>query len=242
MNKTVLITGAAKGLGKAIASEFASHNYDVIVTYYSSKKEAEDLCESLKKEYSISAICKYLDVRDESCIRDVFNSLQSLDCLINNASYNNDLNIFEHTKEEFIKVLDTNLVGPFLMCKYAYDLLNNKKGSIVNIASTNGIDTMYPSSVDYDASKAGLINLTKNLSSAFAPNVRVNAVAPGWIITDNTHDMNPNFKKDELAKIAFKRFATPEEIAKLVYFVGSDDASYMTGSILRIDGGRKYEN
>ena len=126
-----------------------------------------------------------------------------------------------------------------MMCKYAYPLLACNNGCIVNIASTNGVDTMYPESIDYDASKSGLINLTKNLSIAFAPKVRVNAVAPGWIETHNTEDMSLEFRGQELEKILLNRFATPEEIAKIVCFVGSDNASYMTGSIIRIDGGSK---
>ena len=239
MNKTVLITGAGKGLGRSIAEAFAMHGYNVIVTYLNSKYEAQDLCNKLIAKYNVKAETRHLDVKDENEIRDLFMNIDSLDCLINNAAYNNDCDIFEHTKAEFMKVLETNLVGPFLMCKYAYPLLSNTNGNIINIASTNGVDSYYPESIDYDASKAGLINLTKNLSRAFAPNIRVNAILPGWIETHNTEDMSLDFRGSELSKIALNRFANPIEIANLVYFVGSDEASYMTGSVVRIDGGSK---
>lgn len=237
MNKIVLITGAGKGLGRSIAYEFASHGYDVIITYLNSQNEAQDACNFIMSHYNVSAKCYKLDVCNEEDIKSLFMNIDSLDCLVNNAAYNNDCDIFDHEKDEFMKVLDTNLVGPFMMCKYAYKLLCINKGSIVNIASTNGIDSMYPESIDYDASKAGLINLTKNLSASFAPIVRVNAIAPGWIETENTEDMSLEFRGEELSKIALNRFANPEEIAKVVYFVGSSDASYMTGSIIRVDGG-----
>lgn len=239
MNKTVLITGGAKGLGASIAEVFANNGYNVIITYLNSKNEAQDLCDKLESKYNIKVINKHLDVTDEKEIRDLFTSIDALDCLVNNAAYNNDLDVFDHTKEEFIKVLYTNLVGPFLMSKYAYPLLNISHGNIVNISSTNGVDTYYPESLDYDASKAGLINLTKNLSVSFAPNIRVNAILPGWIETHNTVDMSLDFRGQELSKIALNRFAEPNEIAELVYFVGSDKASYMTGSLIRIDGGKK---
>lgn len=237
MNKTVLITGAGKGLGKSIALTFAEHGYNIIITYLNSKSEAEDLCSDIRNFYGVNASCYKLDLCSEDEIKSLFNNIDSLDCLVNNAAYNNDLDVFEHGKSEFLKVLDTNLVGPFLLSKYAFPLLSASRGNIVNITSTNGIDTMYPESLDYDASKAGLINLTKNLSKAFAPSVRVNAVAPGWIDTHNTEDMSLEFRGQELSKIALNRFANPDEIAKVVYFVGSDDNTYMTGSIIRVDGG-----
>ena len=238
MNKKVLITGGAKDLGAATATNFAKHGYDVIITYNTSKEAAIKLCDEIKKIYEVNATPFFLDVTDEQCIKGVINSIDHLDCLINNAAYNNDCDIFEHTKDEFIKVLETNLVGPFLLSKYAYPLLKERSGVIVNVASSNGIDSMYPESIDYDASKAGLINMTKNLMKAFSPYIRVNAIAPGWIDTSKTSDMNPTFKNKELEHIALKRFATPEEIAKVVYFLASEEATYINGSVIVVDGGR----
>lgn len=236
MNKVVLITGGAKGLGVATAEVFAKHNYDVIITYLNSRDEAELLCSHLHDKYNIIATSHKLDVTNEQDIDTLVSKIDKLDCLVNNAAYNNDCDIFDHTKYEFMKVLDANLVGPFLLSKKLNPLLNKSNGSIINIASKNGIDTFYPESVDYDASKAGLINLTKNLALAFAPNVRVNAIAPGWINTHNTSDMSEEFKTCELSKILLNRFAEPKEIAKLVYFI-AEEATYMTGSIVDCDGG-----
>ena len=236
MNKRVLITGGAKGLGAAIAEVFAKNNFDVIITYLNSEKEAQRLCSFLHDKYGINAECYRMDVTNESDIKDVLLRVNNLDCLVNNAAYNNDCDFFEHSKDEFMKVLETNLIGSFMVSKYFYNKIAQSNGSIVNVASKNGIDTYYPESIDYDASKAGLINLTKNMAIAFAPSVRVNAVAPGWINTHNTLDMNHEFKNDELSKILLNRFAEPEEIAKLVYFVGIE-ATYMTGSVVECDGG-----
>ena len=238
MNKVVLITGGAKGLGSSIAHAFAQNNYDVIITYNNSRKEAHDLSISLKNKYNIDARAYHMDITNESDIDKLISKIDKLDCLVNNAAYNNDCDVFEHDKNEFMKVLDTNLVGPFLLSKKLYNLLSEANGCIVNIASKNGIDTYYPESIDYDASKAGLINLTKNLAVAFAPNVRVNSVAPGWINTHNTEDMSEEFRKRELSKILLNRFADPEEVAKLVCFI-AEEATYMTGSIIGCDGGIK---
>ncbi len=127
------------------------------------------------------------------------------------------------------------------MSKCLYEKLRGVRGSIVNVASTNGIDTMYPESIDYDSSKAALINITKNLAKAFSPEVRVNAVAPGWINTSSTKDMRDTFRDDEEKKILLNRFAEVDEIAQVVYFVASDDASYINGAVLRVDGGISNE-
>ena len=116
--------------------------------------------------------------------------------------------------------------------------MKGRKGaSILNISSTNGIDSLSPESSDYDASKAGVISLTKNFSQALAPHIRVNSVAPGWVDTDINKDLPKDFIKSETEKIALKRWAQPEEIAKAVLFLCSNDASFITGSILVVDGG-----
>lgn len=242
MKKTVLITGGAKGLGRAIAKKFAKNDYDIIVTYNKSQKEAELLKDELIKNYNVDVQIFKLDLESDEEIENLFKNIDILDVLINNAAYNDDQSWTEKTRDSFLQILNINTVAPFLMAKKSYPLLKEKEGSIINISSTNGIDSMYTDSLDYDASKAALNNLTKNLSIAFAPKIRVNAIAAGWIETHNTEDIEEKFKEKETKKILEKRFADPSEIANLAYFLASDEASYINGSIIRIDGGRNYEN
>ena len=116
-------------------------------------------------------------------------------------------------------------------------MVKQEHGSIVNISSTNGINTYYPTSVDYDASKAGLISLTYDSAVQFAPYVRVNCVAPGWVNTEMNDELPEDFVKSETERILVKRFAEPEEIAKAVYFLASEDASFINGTVLKVDGG-----
>ncbi len=118
-------------------------------------------------------------------------------------------------------------------------MLEQQYGKIINISSTNGIDTIYPYSIDYDASKAGLINMTKNLAIEFAPFINVNAVAPGWVDTGMNDDLSDSYLQSEMEKTLLKRFAEPEEIAEVVVFLASDKARYIDGETIRVDGGLK---
>ena len=163
-----------------------------------------------------------------------------IDALVNNAGIAIDTTFEDKTVENFRKILDTNLVGAFIVSKYVGKyMLENKSGVIINVASTNGIDTIYPESLDYDASKAGVISLTKNLALQYAPYIRVNAVAPGWVNTDMNKELDKTFIDKENEKILLNRFARPEEIAKVIYFLATPDASYINSEVIRIDGGFK---
>lgn len=237
MRKRVLITGGAKGLGKAIVEEFAKNNFDIIFTYKTSEKDSLALKDHIESKYGVIVNAFRVNLEKDAEIDELISKIDYLNVLINNAAYNCDCDVLEKTSTEFEKILRVNLVAPFVISKGLFEVLKNSFGSIINIASTNGIDTMYKESLDYDASKAGLINLTQNLAEAFGPSVRVNSIAPGWISTENTLDMDPKFKKREEEKTILNRFASSEEIAKVVYFLASSDASYMTGSIVRVDGG-----
>jgi len=238
MNKNVLITGASRGIGKSIAIEFAKNGYDVIINYVSNEEEARKTLEKVKKYSDNSTIIK-CNISNEEQVKEMANKVKEkygkLDYLVNNAAVANDGVFLDKTKEDFVKVYETNLVGSFLCTKYLSKLMN-EKSSIVNISSTNGIDTYYPYSADYDASKAALISLSNNLAVELAP-IRVNTICPGWVNTDMNKELDSEYKKSEEERILLKRFAEPEEIAKTVFFLCSDNASYINKSIIRVDGG-----
>ena len=239
--KVALITGASRGIGKACAIKFASNNYDVIINYNNSVNEAEELKNYILEKYDVNAVCIKADLSSEVEIKNMVNTIvdkfSTIDVLVNNAGIAIDCLVEEKTKEKFIKTLDVNLIGPFILTKEINKYIN-VNGSIINISSTNGIDTYYPYSLDYDASKAGLISLTNNLSQIYAP-IRVNAVAPGWVMTDMNKELDLEYIKEESSKILLDRFAEPEEIANVVYFLASDEASYINNSVIRVDGGKK---
>ncbi len=239
--QTVLITGSSRGLGRSIAIKYAQNNYNIIINYNKSKKEAEELKEELKK-YNIETILIKADITKEEeikqMIKKAIQKFQKIDVLINNAAIAIDTIFEEKNKKNFQKIIDTNLIGPFLISKYvAQHMLEQKQGNIINITSTNGIDTYYPESLDYDASKAGLISLTHNLAVNYAPFINVNAIAAGWINTDMNKNMDEKFKHQEENKILLKRFAQPEEIADVVYFLSTKEAKYINNEIIRVDGG-----
>lgn len=242
--KVVLVTGSSIGLGRAIIEKFASNNYNVIINYNNSKQEAEELKSYIENTYHTKAITIKCDITKESEIEEmkqiIIKEFGVLDCLVNNAGIAIDTDFNLKTKENFIKILDTNLVSLFLVSRtFGNLMLENKKGKIINIASTNGIDSYYEYSLDYDTSKAGVINLTHNLANHYSPYINVNCVCPGWIDTPMNKDLDESFKQKEIGKILLRRFASPKEIASLVYFLSTDEASYINDSIIKIDGGRK---
>lgn len=242
MRKVVLITGASRGIGKSTAICFAKNGYNVIINYLNSSDEAINLKEYLERKYNIECIAIKADVSNEddviNMIDEVIKKFSHIDVLVNNAGIAMDTTLEDKTKDNFEKILDINLIGTFLVSKYVSKYMKEKKnGCIINVSSTNGIDTYYPYSMDYDASKAGVISLTKNLAVELSPYIRVNAVAPGWVNTDMNKDLDPAYKKQEEEKILLNRFANDYEIAKVIYFLATSDASYINGSIIRVDGG-----
>lgn len=241
-NKVVLVTGGGRGIGKSTVLEFASKGYNVVINYNNSKEDALKLKEYVENNYNVKALTIKCDVSSEDevkkMISSIINELGRIDVLVNNAGIAIDKEFDDRTIEDFVETLNTNLIGPFLCSKYAgYEMLKNKNGKIINISSTNGINAFFPTSIDYDASKAGLINLTHNLALQFAPYINVNAVAPGWVNTDMNKDLPKELVDEEIEKIYMRRFAKPEEIAKVVYFLASEDASYINGEIIKVDGG-----
>lgn len=241
--KTVLVTGSSSGLGKSIIEKYASNGYNTIITYLTHENEALKFNEYIKNKYKVKSICVKLDISEENDIQNLYelilNEFSKIDVLVNNASICNDTLFEDKTKDNFMKIIEVNLIGTFLMSKtFGRLMFNYKKGSIINLSSNNGIDSYYPESLDYDASKAGIINLNHNLANVFSPYVRVNTICPGWIETPMNENMSDEFKKKEINKILLKRFASPKEISNLVYFLSSDEASYINDSVIKIDGGK----
>ena len=193
MNKVVLVTGGAQGIGKAIVLELAKNHYDVVINYLTSNKAAALLEEEIKKNYDVRVMTIQADVSKEEEVDAMISLIEKkwggVDILINNAAV--DLSNLFHLKtaDEFRKTLDVNVVGAFNCSKRVYrHMLDQEYGRIINISSTNGINTYYPMCIDYDASKAALISLTHNLAFEYGPYINVNAIAPGFIGTDNELD------------------------------------------------------
>lgn len=245
MNKVVLVTGGAKGIGKAIVLELAKNHYDVVINYLTSNKAAALLEEEIKKNYDVRVMTIQADVSKEEEVDAMISLIEKkwggVDILINNAAV--DLSNLFHLKtaDEFRKTLDVNVVGAFNCSKRVYrHMLDQEYGRIINISSTNGINTYYPMCIDYDASKAALISLTHNLAFEYGPYINVNAIAPGFIGTDNELDgYDEEFLKEEQEKIMVNRYGKPEEVAYLVKFLISDEANFINNTIIRIDGGQK---
>lgn len=239
-DKVVLVTGSSRGLGRSIAVEYAKEGANVIINYKNSKEEANILKEIIST-YGGKPIAIQADISNEDDVKRMVNTIireyGRIDILVNNAGIAIDSDFLEKKVTDWKDTLNTNLIGVFLVSKYVGKyMMKQQYGKIVNISSTNGIDTTYTYSIDYDASKAGLINLTRNLAISFAPYINVNAVAPGWIETEMNYNLPRDYLKKEREKIALKRFAEPEEISNVVLFLTSDKARYITGETIRVDG------
>ena len=243
MRKSVLITGASSGIGREIIRILAS-SYDVIIHYNNNYESALELKKEIDNKYNRDFLMVKSNLNNEeeidNMLRIIYDRYDKIDILINNAATTCDTLFEDKTKDNFMNTLDINLVAPFLLCqKIGPKMKENRYGVIINISSTNGIDTPYIESVDYDASKAGLISLSNNLANYLAPYVRVNTICPGWINTNMNKNLDKEFINKEENKILLGRFGNPNEVAELVSFLISDNASYINNSIIRIDGGKK---
>ena len=238
MNKVVLITGASRGTGAACATIFAKNGYNIIINYLNSEKKAISLKNDLEKNYNVNCDIYKCDISKEEEVLKMYDFVKSkynhIDVLINNAAISNDMFIDKKKINDFRKVIDVNLIGTYMVTTIFAKLILN--GSIINISSTNAIDTYYPESIDYDASKAAIISLTHNFAKYYAPNIRVNAICPGWVETDQNALLDNTQRKEINNNILLKRFALPTEIANVVFFVAVE-ASYINNSIIRVDGG-----
>ena len=243
-NKVALITGSSRGIGKATALLFAREGAKVVVDYHISHfepdadKNANEVVKEINKIGS-DAIAIPCDVSKEEqvkkLVKEAIETYDKIDILVNNAGIVYDTPFLKKTVEQWNETLHVNLIGTFLCSKYVAEHM--KKGKIINISSTNGINSFNPESMDYDASKAGIIILTRNLAKELAPNILVNSIAPGWVNTEMNKDLPEELVREETDKIYLKKFAEPEEIAKAALFLASDDANYITGITLIVDGG-----
>lgn len=235
----VLITGGAKNLGKAIALEFAKNGYDIVINYNNSYDEANKLKKELEDNYKNNVEIIKCDISNEIEVKEMISKIDNLDVLINNAAIELNSEFEEKNYDTFKKVLDTNLIGTFLVSKYASKKI--KRGHIINIVSNNAISMYDPTTLEYDASKAGIISLTHNLALEFSPNINVNAIAPGWILTDDIkkldEKLNNQFIKEESKNNFKNRFAKVEEVASLVYYLTTNN--YINNEVIKIDGGTR---
>ena len=242
----VLITGASRGIGASTAKLFASHNYNIVIGYCNDEEKAKEVEKEIRELYNVETMIVRVDISKEEEVKSMFEQVihkfSHIDVLINNAGICIDTLYQDKSVENFRKTIDTNVIGTFLVSKYVGDhMYQNKKGSIINLSSTNALHQYFPMSLDYDASKAALISLTHNLSLQYAPYIRVNAVAPGWVATENEmKELDKEYIELEEQNIFIHRFARPEEVANVIYFLASDDASYINNEVICVDGGTRH--
>lgn len=246
MRKVVFITGGASGLGKHLSLSFANEGYNLVVTYNNSKDDAEKLKNIINDKYKVDVLILKCDLANEKmiceCVDKAIKYFKKIDILVNNAAVEYNLEFSDKTKEMFMHTLEINLVGTFLISrKIAEEMYNNKSGKIINISSNNTFDKFDPTTLEYDASKAALISMTHNFAKQYAPYINVNAIAPGWIMTDKIlkldESLDNKFISFESKNILLNRFATMDDIANLVLFLASDKSSYINNEVIKIDGG-----
>jgi len=240
-NKTAIISGGARGIGRAIAFELAKSGTNISFNYLKSKEEAKKLKDELTSS-GAKAKAYQVDIKDYEAVhqwvKDTKEHFGGFDIVINNAGVIIDKALAFMEKSNWQNVIDTNLNGVFNLTHAAIvTLLKQKSGNIVNITSVSGL-TGVPRQTNYSASKAGIIGFTKSLAREVGPyNIRVNAIAPGFIETDMLKDLQESYKNEMIKLIPVGRFGTADEVAKTVRFLVSDDSKYITGETIVIDGG-----
>ena len=213
-----LITGASVGIGASLAVKMAKNGYNLFLTYYSNQKLCEELKQELETKYNIKCFIQKYDLKEEEDIIKLSQTIKEkfgiLDILVNNASTSNDNLFMDKTKKEFMEVLEVNLLGTFLTSKYLIPLM--EKGVIINMASTDGIDTYNIYNTDYAVSKAGIIQLTKSMALIFK-DLKVLAIAPNWVDTESTKEMSRDYLQQELKRIGQKELISREKVVDVIY-------------------------
>jgi len=239
--KTAIITGGSRGIGRACCIAFAKEGANIVFTYNRSEEQAKELAKELKK-IGVEALSLKSDVKEyDQCrkvIEQTLEKFKKLDILVNNAGITKDKALMMMTHQDWKDVLDTNLGGTFNMTRAAITtFLRQKEGCIINMSSVSGIIGL-ARQTNYSASKAGVIGFSKALAKEVgAYNIRVNVVCPGYIDTDMVGNLREDIKKQILDFIPKKRFGTSDEVARVCVFLSSDKANYITGQIIKIDGG-----
>jgi len=239
--KTAIVTGASRGIGRAIALQLASEGANVVVNFSGSEQKASQVVEEIQNLGS-QAIAVQANISDSDSVQQLMNATQeqfgSIDILVNNAGITRDNLLMRMKEDEWDDVINTNLKGVFLCTKaVTRQMMKQRAGRIINISSIVGV-MGNAGQANYVAAKAGVIGLTKTTARELASrNILVNAIAPGFITTEMTETLPEDVKSAMLTQIPLAKLGKPEDIAKAVVFLASDDASYMTGQTLHIDGG-----
>lgn len=238
--RVALITGGSRGIGRALVEEFARERYRVAFTYVSNEQAAQEVQAGLESE-GLQALALRCDVRDFEAVtrlvEEVEESLGPVHVLVNNAGVRRDGAFFRMTPEAWQEAIETNLSGAFHCCRAVVPGMMRRGGVILNMTSAAGIVGM-AGQANYCAAKAGLIGLTKALAQELARlDVRVNAIAPGYIDSGMTDDLNPVKRKKLLSRVPAGRMGEARQVARLAVYLAGDDASYITGKAIPIDGG-----
>lgn len=237
--KTAIVTGGSRGIGAAICKRFAEQGANIALLYAGNTQKAEETKAALQ-EMGVKAEAYQCNVADAEQVaavcKQIIKDFGGADILVNNAGITKDKLVPMMKVSDFDSVVDTNLKGAFYMIKQLYPVfMKQKSGKIINISSISGL-IGNPGQANYSASKAGLIGLTKSVAKELASrNVNCNAIAPGFVATDMTENLSEN--NALVDHIPMKRFAQPEDIANLALFLASDQSDYITGEVIRIDGG-----
>ena len=239
--KIALVTGAGRGIGRAVALKLAGQGAVVVVNYNGSKERAEEVVKTILENGGTASVyqCSVSDFEAcEKMIKDVIAQYGHLDILVNNAGITRDGLIMKMKEEDFDSVINVNLKGTFNTIRFASRaMVKQRKGKIINISSVSGV-TGNAGQANYSASKAGIIGLTKSAARELASrNINVNAIAPGFVDTDMTITLSDKVKEGAKGQIPLGRFGKPEEIAELALFLSSEKSDYITGQVINIDGG-----